>query len=144
MPIQRYLEDRRYSDGIELDFPVDDPVAPIRPPAQRINVDGQITIPQFTADQNDLTLGEGDSFRMSTDGVARTINGLANVSPGRRIEIHNVAGGANISLANQNAGSVATNRIITGTGGTVAIQPDRSAILRYDGTTTRWRLIAMT
>jgi len=125
-------------------LPVLDPITGPQSAAQDVSINGQISLDAFTADQNNLTLPNGNSFRLSTDGVARTITGVANVSTGRVIYILNVAGGANISLANDSASSTEQNRILTGTGGTVAIQPDRAAILIYDGEDTRWRLVAMT
>lgn len=137
----------RYDRGVEeFEFRLPDIVQTpgLAPAPVSSAVTGQVSPDAFTADQNDFTLGDGHSFRLSTDGVARTITGFANVKAGRIVYIHNVAGGANISLANESASSVAQNRIITGTGGTVAIQPARSAILLYDGETTRWRLIAFT
>jgi len=103
----------------------------------------QVTIPPLAATANDLSLPEGLSFRLSTSGGAQIITGFANVKAGRQVFILNF-GANNITLNNQDAGSLAQNRIITGTGAAVAIQPDRSALLVYDGTTVRWRLIAFT
>lgn len=144
----RYIDEgQRFTRGdedFERRLPVLDPITGPRIAAQDVSIDGQITFDAFTADQNNLTLPNGNSFRLSTNGVARTITGFANVEAGRRVTIYNVAGGANISLANQSASSTAEYRIITGTVGTVAIQPDRCAILEYDGEDTRWRLVAYT
>lgn len=50
-------------------------------------------------------------------------------------------GGGDIALMNENAGSTAANRIITGTTGTVTLAPDGVATLFYDITSTRWRLV---
>ncbi len=142
----RYGEDdpRLLRGFEEIDQPAFDPGQAPTIIAQGSSFTGEVSPEAFTADQNNLTLSDGHSFRFSTNGVARTITGFANVRAGRVVYIQNVAGGANISLANQSGSSTEQNRIITGTGGTVAIQPDRGAILLYDGRTTRWRLIAMT
>ena len=147
MPTRYIDEFQRYTRGdedFERRLPVLDPITGPQSAAQDVSINGQISLDAFTADQNNLTLPNGNSFRLSTDGVARTITGVANVSTGRVIYILNVAGGANISLANDSASSTEQNRILTGTGGTVAMQPDRAAILIYDGEDTRWRLVAMT
>ena len=50
----------------------------------------------------------------------------------------------NITIRNQNAGSTATNRIITGTGADVVLGPDEEVVIRRDVTTDRWRLGART
>jgi hypothetical protein len=103
-----------------------------------------VTPDALTANVNNYSLADGIYFRLSTNGVARVITGLANVKPGRLVFLCNVAGGANITLNNQDAGSDASNRIITGTGAAVNIQPDRAAILFYDGVSTRWRVVGLT
>jgi hypothetical protein len=107
----------------------------------------QITLPDITATANDLGLPpQANSFRVRATGGAQTITGFANVRAGRLVRILNY-GANNIILANQNAGSAVQNRIITGTGGNITIQPDRGAILDYDGDATtglRWRLLAFT
>ncbi len=145
----RYIDEARYDDGfgrIDQQESFDQGIisrAPAPTPGAS-SITGQVELEAFGADQNDLALGEGHSFLLSTDGVARTITGFAGVSPGRIVYLHNVAGGANISLANQSGSSTTEYRTITGTGGTVAIQPDRSAIILYDGKNSRWRLIAFT
>src|SRR5262245_60572323 len=103
----RYLDEgQRFTRGDEFErrLPVLDPgQGPRFVTPGAVSITGQINLDAFTADQNDLTLGDGFSFRMSTDGVARTITGFANVETGREVCIFNVAGGANISLANQSA-----------------------------------------
>lgn len=93
---------------------------------------------QITADQNDYSPGSGTFLRLYSDAV-RTLTGIASGADGRRIKIANV-GAFSILLANQNASSVAGNRIITGTGGSFTILPDTVVNLTYDSTTSRWRL----
>ena len=108
------------------------------------NLTDTVTPDPLTATTNNYSMGQGTYFRLSTSGGAQIITGFANVQAGRRIFIFNVAGGANITLNNQDAGSSAENRIITGTGAAVVIQSDRGAVLFYDGISTRWRLVAFT
>lgn len=101
----------------------------------------EVTEPQLTANQNNFPLAPGFALhRFTTDGVARTITGFAGGAPGRVKFFCNAGGGANITLNNQDAASSAENRIITGTGGNVAITPDQLVYLIYDNTSQRWRL----
>lgn len=136
----------RYDDGIEIvdDGFSSDSSAFARAPssAGSTSIANQVTLDPFTANQNDLSLPEGISFRLQTDGVAaRTITGFANVSAARVVFIHNVAGGQNILIAHQSASSAAENRIITRAAATLTIGPDQSAAFQYDSITTRWRQI---
>jgi hypothetical protein len=143
----RYVDDAFFDRGLER---VDDGFdfdSVVRTPTSigsvgSIDIAGQITLDAFAADQNDLSLPEGISFRLSTSGgAARTVTGFANVSPARIIYIHNVAGGQNILIAHQNAGSAEENRIITRAAATLTVGPDQSAAFQYDSITTRWRQI---
>lgn len=103
----------------------------------------EVTEPQLTANQNNFPLSTGFTYhRFTTDGVARAITGFAGGVPGRAIFFCNAGGGANITLNNQDAASSAENRIITGTGGNVAITPDQLVYLVYDNASQRWRLRA--
>jgi len=103
----------------------------------------QVTLPDISAAANDLLLPTGTSFRAAATGGAQDVTGFSNVKAGRGVTFMNV-GANNLVLRNQNAGSSAENRIITGTGASVTIQPDRSAFLVYDGTSVRWRLVSFT
>lgn len=69
-----------------------------------------------------------------------SITGIANGLQGRLLTIINV-GNDPFTLKNQNVNSAAANRIITGTGADVTLAVDDTAILWYDSTTSRWRLI---
>lgn len=71
-------------------------------------------------------------------GVAPTVNGLAAGATKRRVVV--MAVGGPLVLANENAGSAAANRIVTGTGANVTIQQGAAAWLAYDATSSRWRL----
>jgi len=106
------------------------------------NFTPEVDIPTLTADANDLSLPEGTYFRLSTNGVARNITGFANVKGGRVAFLANTGGGANITLRNQNVGSITEQRIITGTGADVAVAPDQLVYIVYDSITKRWRLRA--
>jgi hypothetical protein len=140
----KYVDDAFFDRGLErvddgFDF---DSVARVPTSVGSIDIAGQVTLDAFTADQNDLSLPDGVSFRLSTDGAAaRTVTGFANVQPARVVYIHNVAGGQNILIAHQSASSAAENRVITRAAATLTIGPDQSAAFQYDSITTRWRQI---
>lgn len=142
--------DERYIGGDQLSPATEEvpigfqPVVNPALPAGSSDFTNTVTPDALTATVNNYSLPDGIYFRLSTNGVARVITGLANVKPGRLVFLCNVAGGANITLNNQDAGSTAENRIITGTGAAVNIQPDRAAILFYDGVSTRWRVVGLT
>ena len=80
-------------------------------------------------------------WRLSSN-APRSLTGIANGVDGKVLTISNV-GTFPITLANQSAGSAVANRIITGNGSDLAIGPDGTATLYYDGTSARWRVIAV-
>lgn len=94
---------------------------------------------QITANQNDYNPSPLNLWRLSSD-AARNITGIANGVEGRSLLIVNT-GSQNIVLVNQSASSAAANRIITATGADVTLAADDSAMLVYDSTTARWRLV---
>jgi len=95
---------------------------------------------QITANQDDFNPSASASlWRLSADAI-RNITGIAGGVDGRSIVIINI-GSFGIGLLNQNAGSAAANRIITGTGTGVTLVTDDTAMLVYDNTTQRWRII---
>ena len=104
-----------------------------------------LTPAQITADTNDYnpesTATNRSSFWRISSDASRAISGIANGLDGRFLVLVNV--GANvIQLKNQDAGSSAANRIITGIGATVNLDADDTAELIYDSTTSRWRQIS--
>lgn len=97
---------------------------------------------QITADQNDYnpdSSGQSSIWRLTSD-AARTITGIAGGSSGRMLTIKNV-GAFSILIADQNASSVAANRIITALGATLYIEAGKSLTFFYDADTERWRVI---
>jgi len=92
--------------------------------------------------------GEKGIWRINCGAANRTITGiLAPAAPSTtdflEITIINVsAAAADLILADEDAGSVAANRIITGTGSDWTISPDEAAHLIYDNVTDRWRIIS--
>jgi len=104
-----------------------------------------LTPAQITADQNDYnpesTATNRSSFWRISSDASRAITGIANGLDGRFLVLVNVGSNA-ITLKNEDAGSSAANRIITGIGATVTLDADDTAELIYDSTTSRWRQIS--
>lgn len=104
----------------------------------------------IASDQDDFELGEQRTsvYRFETDSYA-TITGFvatkdinSNVA-GEVITLINVGSGE-LVLANQDAGSMAKNRIITGIGADRTLMPDECATMFYDQASARWRIISTT
>lgn len=118
--------------------------------APRLNDEGQMSLlglmlrratpSQLTGDVNDYDPGDNTFLRLSSD-ASRTITGFAITSSsnddGRLLLLRNV-GSNDIVLARENAGSSATHRIETGTGGNITLSALDTALLAYDTSTGRW------
>ena len=98
-----------------------------------------LTPAQITISQNDYAPGTGGIWRLSSSGSVN-ITGISAVNDGSQLTIVNV-GSNNIVLQAQNAGSTAANRIITAAGADVTLVANGTAMLLYDSTTARWRII---
>lgn len=72
---------------------------------------------------------------------AATINGLTGGVDGRRLVVRNMTASYTLTLADQAAGSTAANRLNCG-GGNLLLAPGGSIELWYDGTASRWVLLA--
>lgn len=73
--------------------------------------------------------------------AAVTLTGIgAPVFDGYQIQLI-VTGAFTITVTNEDAASLAGNRIITGTGASIVLPPDSSMTLLYDAGTTRWRKV---
>ncbi len=126
----------------------------------RLKQRGSVQYPPITP----ATLGAGDNddwaglltgspnnngrywARVSGNATTSVITGIdaTAVQDGDTFELTNI-GSENILVENEGTGSAAANRIITGQGGSIApnfvLSVDRSMALRYDGTSSRWRVI---
>lgn len=82
--------------------------------------------------------------RVSSD-ASRTISGFDKAISRDNDTIWVVNVGANdVVLGHEDAGSAAANRIISNTGANLTLNPDESALLWYDDTDTRWRVLFTT
>lgn len=108
------------------------------------------TVPQSRKWSEDTTTSTGnqDNFGFSSADLLRcnnasllTIRGLAAGVAGQRLAIVSVGSGQ-VDLAHENTNSTNVNRIINGVVGTISLTPGRGrAILEYDGSSQRWRVI---
>ena len=98
----------------------------------------QVDYPQITADQNNFNLLEGVVHRLTSD-ASRTITGFANVGPGLKVILN--GGAQDLVLANNNVGSDAANRILSHTTANITLNPNESALIFYDRTSTRVRTL---
>ena len=114
--------------------------------ARRIDYGGNwcfkvVTPTTLTGSTNDYAMGDGAFFRISSN-TPISITGVAGGTEGRRATFINVDSN-NIKFTNEDAASVAANRIILGAGVTTFIEltQNDSIELIYDPTTARWRRI---
>lgn len=94
--------------------------------------------------QNDFSPGlSGNTLLRMNNASDVTITGIASGTSGQRVTIVSVGTG-NVFLAHQNAGSTAGNRLINAvTVGTTPLAAGTgTAIIAYDATTSRWRLVS--
>jgi hypothetical protein len=99
----------------------------------------EITVTPAT-DQNDLGFQDADFLRVNA-AAAVAITGLVAGVPGQRLLIAAVGAGG-VTIVNEFGGSSAANRIITNFSGTLTLLGGSGmALLTYDGTTARWRVM---
>lgn len=110
---------------------------------QAIKLTGVITPTALAADANDYApIGFSTASTLRVDGGAadRNITGLAGGAEGRVIIVHNVGATNNLVFKNESASSTAANRFAIGADTTVTV--NQTIGLRYDATSSRWRVVA--
>jgi hypothetical protein len=93
-----------------------------------------------TGTQDNVNLGNASTFELNPSAQL-TLDGLAGGSDGRIMTLINVSNSV-VTLAEQNTGSSAVNRIETGTGGAAILSPGMSALLEYETVNDRWHVIS--
>jgi hypothetical protein len=98
-----------------------------------------------TGNQDNLAYAEADVLRCN-NATALTLRGIlapaAPLKPGKPLLIVAIGAGT-VTLNDQDANSTAANRLITGTAAPIALAAGTGwAMLRYDGATARWRVLA--
>lgn len=102
---------------------------------------GIISPTQLTANTDNWAptgLSAASFIRASSD-ASRNITGLSPGSSGRFLTIHNI-GSFNLVLVDESASSTAANRFALT--GDVTLLPDSVAVLQYDGSSSRWRVVS--
>lgn len=95
---------------------------------------------QLTADQNDYAIGTGDIFRVSAS-AARNITGVVAGTSGQAVLLVNVGTFA-ITLKHQSTSSAAANRLVVPWAGDYVMSASGgAALLVYDATDSRWRVV---
>ncbi len=94
---------------------------------------------QITSNQNDYGGATASINRLDAD-AARDITGLSGGSSGLTRVLINVGSNA-ITLKHQSTSSTAANRIIVPWASDYILDPSYAAVLVYDATTSRWRII---
>lgn len=107
---------------------------------------GIVSPPTITANQNDYTpanLAIARILRLIAD-AARSLTGLAAQPNGTRLTLSNITGTAanTITLTHQDAASQPANRFICPGGANFVLNEGDSVDTWYDGTTSRWRVVA--
>lgn len=101
-----------------------------------------LTPAQITANQNDYAPTNHATayhFRLSTD-ASRTITSMAGGVDGLERLITNV-GAQDLVLEHASASGTAANRLLCPGSVNVTLNPNDSVRLRYDGTSSRWRVL---
>ena len=96
-------------------------------------------------DYDPTNFGTADILRQDLTG-SQTITGFAAPGAGdnERVVVVNIDGAVDVlTLSDENVASAAANRILGPNGNDVALNPGECAMLTYDATSTRWRVIAV-
>ena len=95
---------------------------------------------QLTADQNDYALPTADIVRLSAS-AARNVTGFVAGSSGQALLLVNVGSFA-ITLKHQSTSSSAANRLVVPWAGDYVMDANGgAALVIYDATTQRWRVV---
>ncbi len=119
----------------------------------QINQDGLATfINDFAAQRgaavsstgtlNDVSTSAKSYFQFTGAGSV-TVTGFANGADGKIVILTNKTG-VSLLINNDDAGSVAANRILTGTGAPLTIRNNASTMMVYDSANSRWNVIGGT
>jgi hypothetical protein len=109
---------------------------------QVLRLGGDITPTELSADADDYNptgYATASVLRLSSD-ASRTVTGLVGGVDGRVVVVQNV-GSNDIVLADADIGSTEGNRFALD--GDLTLGADTGAILLYDATASRWRLLAV-
>jgi hypothetical protein len=111
-------------------------------PNTQVDIAGDIALRggAFTAvngNNNNINIGGASFVRITGPTAAFTITGIAGGVNGKVVILYNAAT-YNMTIANENTNSIATNRITTLTGSGVTTTGVGAITLIYDSTASRW------
>lgn len=111
-------------------------------PNTQVDIAGDIALRggAFTAvngNNNNINIGGASFVRITGPTAAFTITGIAGGVNGKVVILYNAAT-YNMTIANENTNSTATNRITTLTGSGVTTTGVGAITLIYDSTASRW------
>lgn len=128
-----------FVDGYAIDFTATDNSGSDRVDVTAVVIPVVLSPAQIVATTNDYAPGRATFYRLSTD-ASRDITGLvAGVSGEDRTAVN--VGAQPIVLKHQNAGSAAPNRFLCGGAADITLAADEIAMMWYDATTARWRVV---
>ncbi|MBK8627883.1 MAG: hypothetical protein IPN86_20685 [Saprospiraceae bacterium] len=101
-----------------------------------------LTLPQGISHDVDLTTQKAAGYNFAGGALdGAIISGFDGGIDGRIVTIFN-NGNSAIQLFHEAGGSVAANRILTGTGNNATIYQNGSVTMRYDGQKMRWTIVS--
>lgn len=113
---------------------------------QDLAISGDITPAAISSTQNDYNptgLSSATVLRISTSSaITRLIGGIAGGTDGRILILQNIGSGMIRLVDDDASSSSAENRMILPSNQDVFIMTDAAAVLWYDATSLRWRLMA--
>lgn len=104
----------------------------------KLSIDNPRTI-SVTGSVDDLSVSGASSIRFNPT-AALTLTGIVAPASNQLLFATNISTFA-VTLNDDDAASLAVNRIRTGTGSPIAIEPNAALLLQYDLTSTLWRVI---
>lgn len=107
-------------------------------------LDSAISPTSLSASQNDYnptSLSTANTIRQDASNNVN-ITGLQGGANGRIIIFHNISAANTISFTHEDAASSAANRFVCPSSATLTIPVGGTAVIRYDGTSSRWRIVS--
>ena len=112
-------------------------------PTAKFTVNGDVA---YSSKTNSTTTGTINNFDRAGNSVIRfdgigsiILNGIIGGTDGLIVHIYTTFRVTQLSLSNQNGGSLSENQIITG--GSILLFNDGAITLIYDGTSQKWRVL---
>ena len=114
-------------------------------PSLALTIPNDISPPQITANQDNYAptgFAGATVLRLDLDNN-RTITGLAGGVDGKIVMLINTTTTRTLTLAHESASSTAANRFLAPNAQDLTVQPLCTAMLWYDSTSSRWRIVGI-